>query len=166
MIVQVPKPFSAEHNYWQGEKLKEKQTSAKERSFWQSYWAVQWLRSDWKGRLLHIWLCYGRHSPWSWHRSARGGLARLLEGWLEGNASSSQFDDAKHPASSVDSFIGIITDIDQDSGVVDDDVTFKLSCVRFGYMRLLLLVSCLQYPLFLPSKTSILQAISNEKYVF
>ena len=77
-----------------------------------------------------------------------------------------KFDDAKHPASSADSFIGIITDIDQDSGVVDDDVTFKLSCVRFGYMRLLLLVSCLQYPLFLPSKTSILQAISNEKYVF
>ena len=42
-------------------------------------------------------------------------------------------DDTKNPASSAETFIGIITNIDQDSGVVDDDVTFKLSCVRFGY---------------------------------
>lgn len=44
-----------------------------------------------------------------------------------------KLDDAKNPASSAETFIGIITNIDQDSGVVDEDVTFKLSCVRFGY---------------------------------
>ena len=44
-----------------------------------------------------------------------------------------KLDDAKNLASSSETFIGIITNIDQDSGVVDEDVSFKLSCVRFGY---------------------------------
>ena len=35
---------------------------------------------------------------------------------------------------SVETFIGTITNITHDSGVVDGDITFKMSCVRFGYM--------------------------------
>lgn len=44
-----------------------------------------------------------------------------------------KLDDAKNHSSSAETFIGMITSIDQESGVVDNDVTFKLSCVRFGY---------------------------------
>jgi len=44
-----------------------------------------------------------------------------------------KLDDAKNHPSSAETFIGMITSIDQESGVVDNDVTFKLSCVRFGY---------------------------------
>ena len=44
-------------------------------------------------------------------------------------------DDAKTKSSScsAETFIGTITSIVNDSGVVDDDIIFKLSCVRFGY---------------------------------
>lgn len=42
-------------------------------------------------------------------------------------------EDAKNPTSPAETFIGIITNIDHDSGVVDDDVTFNLSCVRFSF---------------------------------
>ena len=43
-------------------------------------------------------------------------------------------DDAKSYSSSAETFIGTITNIDNESGVVDNDVSFKLSCVRFGYV--------------------------------
>ena len=42
-------------------------------------------------------------------------------------------DDAESSASSAETFIGTITNIDHESGVVDNEITFKLSCVRFGY---------------------------------
>lgn len=42
-------------------------------------------------------------------------------------------DDAKSSSSSAETFIGTITNIDRESGIVDNDMTFKLSCVRFGY---------------------------------
>ena len=42
-------------------------------------------------------------------------------------------DDAKN-SSSAETFIGTITNIKRDSGVVDDDISFKMSCARFGYV--------------------------------
>ena len=35
---------------------------------------------------------------------------------------------------SVETFIGTITNVTHDSGVVDGDISFKMSCVRFGYV--------------------------------
>lgn len=42
-------------------------------------------------------------------------------------------DGAESSSSSAETFIGTITNIDHESGVVDNEVTFKMSCVRFGY---------------------------------
>ena len=36
--------------------------------------------------------------------------------------------------SSAETFIGTITNITHESGVVDNDITFKMSCVRYGYV--------------------------------
>lgn len=43
-------------------------------------------------------------------------------------------DDAKSASCSAETFIGTITNVTRDSGVVDNEITFQMSCVRFGYL--------------------------------